>query len=172
LNDQFHVFEVIPHHLEIGYSAIPLRDIDPIISQEVLDGDHLCLCIEKLSGHGVAQVMAGDLESCEPKAMELLKRYGWPGNVRELENVMERAVALVSGPVIRVKDLTEHLRGLSVETHRQYPSDIPTLEAREKRYIEWVLKKTGANKTKADKIMAIDPVSLWRKMKWYGIEIR
>ena len=31
--------------------------------------------------------------------------YGWPGNVRELENVVERAVALVEGPLMRVDDL-------------------------------------------------------------------
>ena len=35
----------------------------------------------------------------------MLLGYGWPGNVRELENVVERAVALAEGTLIRVDDL-------------------------------------------------------------------
>ena len=36
------------------------------------------------------------------ETMEALTRYGWPGNVRELQNLMERAVILSPGPVLRV----------------------------------------------------------------------
>jgi formate hydrogenlyase transcriptional activator len=32
----------------------------------------------------------------------VLTRYAWPGNVRELQNLMERAVILSPGPVLRV----------------------------------------------------------------------
>ncbi|MBL6970745.1 MAG: sigma-54-dependent Fis family transcriptional regulator, partial [Desulfobacterales bacterium] len=43
-------------------------------------------------------------------------------------------------------------------------------EEQEKKYIQWVLEKCAGNKTKAAKIMGIDRVSLWRKIKRYGIE--
>ena len=33
-------------------------------------------------------------------AAQLLLTYGWPGNVRELDNLLQRALILVSGPVI------------------------------------------------------------------------
>jgi two-component system response regulator PilR (NtrC family) len=39
------------------------------------------------------------------EAMRLLERYEWPGNVRELENVVERTLALRSGPVVTANDL-------------------------------------------------------------------
>ncbi len=103
-------------------------------------------------------------------AMDLLTRYSWPGNVRELENVIERAVALVDGSEIVVDNLPEYIRNLSVETYRRASSTLPTLEEQEKNYILWVLKKSDWNKTKAAKIMDIDRVSLWRKMKRMGIE--
>jgi len=110
------------------------------------------------------------IDAIEPEAMDLLCRYSWPGNVRELENIMERAVALENGPMIRVADLPDYIHNLTIETYRQTPSDIPTLEDQEKRYIQWVLDKSGGNRTQAAKIMGIDRVSLWRKLKRYGIE--
>jgi len=48
-------------------------------------------------------------------------------------------------------------------------SEIPTLEDQEKNYIKWVLDKCEGNKTKAAKIMGIDRVSLWRKVKRFGM---
>jgi DNA-binding NtrC family response regulator len=43
--------------------------------------------------------------SAEPRALAALAAYPWPGNVRELENVIERAMILVSGPSLTVADL-------------------------------------------------------------------
>jgi transcriptional regulator with PAS, ATPase and Fis domain len=117
-----------------------------------------------------SQAMGKDIRFIDPEAMALLTQYGWPGNVRELENVIERAVALENGENIRAEDLPESIRNLSIETYRHTPSVIPTLDEQEKHYIQWVLEKSGGNKTKAAKIMGIDRVSLWRKLKRYGIE--
>jgi transcriptional regulator with GAF, ATPase, and Fis domain len=40
--------------------------------------------------------------SLSKQQAELLKKYAWPGNVRELKNVIERAVILSSGKVLRL----------------------------------------------------------------------
>jgi DNA-binding NtrC family response regulator len=116
------------------------------------------------------QAMKKDVQSITRESMELLCQYTWPGNIRELENVIERAVALASGPEIQVGDLPEYIRNLSVETYRRHDSDFPTLEEQEKNYIKWVLDKCDGNKTKSAKIMGIDRVSLWRKIKRFGLE--
>ena len=129
--------------------------------------------IPLLVNHFLAQksrAMKKSIDAVEPEAMDLLCRYSWPGNVRELENIMERAVALENGPIIRVADLPDYIHNLTIETYRHAPSQIPSLEDQEKRYIQWVLEKSAGNKTKAAKIMGIDRVSLWRKLKRYGIE--
>lgn len=117
-----------------------------------------------------SQAMKKDIRDINSDALALLSQYSWPGNVRELENVIERAVALENGPSIQAHDLPESIRNLSIETYRHTPSDVPTLEEQEMHYIEWVLEKSGGNKTRAAKIMGIDRVSLWRKLKRYGIE--
>jgi len=117
-----------------------------------------------------SQTMKKDIAEIDREALELLCQYSWPGNVRELENVIERALALENGPAIRVDSLPEYIRNLSIETYRQHSSGTPTLMEQEKHYIQWVLEKTQWNKTKAAKMMGIDRVSLWRKLKRHGIE--
>ena len=114
--------------------------------------------------------MKKQIREIDRQVMDLLCKYSWPGNVRELENVIERAVALENGPVIREEDLPDYIRDLSIETYRQHSSEIPTAEEQEKKYIKWVLDKCDGNRTKAAKIMGIDRVSLWRKLKRYGME--
>ena len=129
--------------------------------------------IPLLVNHFLAQKRHGikkEIDAIEPEAMDLLCRYSWPGNVRELENIIERAVALQNGPSIRVADLPDYIRHLSIETYRHHPSDVPTLEEQERRYIQWVLNRSEGNKTRAAKLMGIDRVSLWRKLKRYGIK--
>lgn len=117
-----------------------------------------------------SQAMRKEIHNIDRDCMDLLCQYSWPGNVRELENIIERAVALENGPCIRAHDLPEYIRNLSVETYRRRSSEVPTLEEQEQNYIKWVLDKCEGNKTRAAKIMGIDRVSLWRKMKRFGIE--
>jgi DNA-binding NtrC family response regulator len=117
-----------------------------------------------------SQAMKKTIHSIEADAMQLLTQYAWPGNVRELENVIERAVAFQNGPQITVSNLPEDIRNLSIETYRFSPEGPPTLEEQEKRYIRWVLEQYGGNKTQAARIMGIDRVSLWRKIKRYRLE--
>jgi DNA-binding NtrC family response regulator len=117
-----------------------------------------------------ADAMDKAVTGIDRDALLLLTQYSWPGNVRELENVIERAVTLADKPTIGVAQLPDYIRNLSIETYRSSSSDLPTLEQQEKRYIQWVLEKTEGNKTQAAKLMDIDRVSLWRKLKRYGLE--
>ena len=42
------------------------------------------------------------IDAIPSEAMEALVRYQWPGNIRELQNVIERAVIISTGPVLKV----------------------------------------------------------------------
>mgnify|MGYP001581561982 CR=1 FL=1 len=100
----------------------------------------------------------------------LLMNYGFPGNVRELENLIERGVALCNGNIIEIAHLPEDLKELNIKTFRKKHGKIPSLDEQEKAYIQWVLKDVNGNKTLAAQILGIDRVSLWRKLKRYGLE--
>jgi len=52
-----------------------------------------------------AGVFQKPMDFIEPEALEMLQGYPWPGNVRELENVMQRAIILAPGRVVRAEDL-------------------------------------------------------------------
>jgi len=55
--------------------------------------------------HHYSNVFQKPMDAIEPRAMELLQSYSWPGNVRELENVMQRAIILSGGRLVRTEDL-------------------------------------------------------------------
>jgi len=71
--------------------------------------------------------------------MEALIHYRWPGNIRELENVIERAVILSPGPVLRLspRDLKSRISpGQNTDRHQ-------TLEEVERNHILKTLKETS-----------------------------
>jgi formate hydrogenlyase transcriptional activator len=77
----------------------------------------------------VAQRMGKRIETIYSETMEALTRYSWPGNIRELQNIIERAVILSPGTVLRVP-----LRELTS------PTDLPgapprTMEEAERHHI-------------------------------------
>jgi formate hydrogenlyase transcriptional activator len=49
-----------------------------------------------------ARRMNRTVETIPSETLDLLVRYPWPGNIRELENLIERAVIVSPGPILRV----------------------------------------------------------------------
>jgi len=109
------------------------------------------------------------IHAIAPEAMQLLMGYDYPGNVRELANLIERGVALAEGDSLEAHHLPEHLRAVRVKALRPATDRLPTLEEQERQYILQILEHTGGNRTQAAQILGIDRVSLWRKLKRYGI---
>jgi transcriptional regulator with PAS, ATPase and Fis domain len=57
-----------------------------------------------------AQLFQKPMTEIEPAALMYLKDYPWPGNVRELENVIQRAIIMAQGTMLRAEDLPRNLR--------------------------------------------------------------
>jgi two-component system response regulator HydG len=113
------------------------------------------------------------VKGLSPLAMDILLKYGWPGNVRELENVIERAVILLTGDRITDKDfpstLTEPylIKGDGVEPPKPVLTHRP-LEEIEKEAILGTLEATGGNKSETARILKISRKTLHNKLKEYG----
>ncbi|SIT73346.1 sigma-54 interaction domain-containing protein [Edaphobacillus lindanitolerans] len=101
-------------------------------------------------------------------AMAACCQYDWPGNIRELRNLVERLVILIDSPTVKLSDLQLIMPHFAAETKR------PTLSLEkdqlEKNRITEALQETYGNKTAAAKKLGISRVSLYKKIKQYGIE--
>jgi PAS domain S-box-containing protein len=113
--------------------------------------------------------------------MQLLSRYDWPGNIRELQNVIERAVVLSKGPVLRLgSDLLPTRNGapaeeevVSLSNADSVESAHSTLEQVEKRHILNILEEASwviEGDRGAAKILDLHPNTLRSRMKKLGID--
>ncbi len=102
--------------------------------------------------------------------------HTWPGNVRELENVLERAVNVMDGSVIRLDHLPLYLQeepsqeaGIrSVKTPVAVMPVKYILQKAEKEAIQHALCQS-ANKTKAARLLGIGKTKLYDKCREYGL---
>jgi len=117
-----------------------------------------------------AEAQGKSIKGFSGEAIEVLMNYEYPGNIRELENIVERAVVLCNQEEILAKHLPQELGQYSLKVYRQSSQRFPTLEENEVEYVGWVLKQVDGNKTRAAEILGIDRVSLWRKLKRWGLD--
>ena len=80
--------------------------------------------------------MNRQVETIPAETLDLLVRYSWPGNIRELENLIERAVIVSPGPVLRVP-LAE------LKPPSESGADSLTLRAAEREHILKALEATN-----------------------------
>ena len=102
----------------------------------------------------------------------MLGAYRWPGNVRELQNVVERAVALVDGPVIEARDLPLDLLLPDPRSRVDGTDEVPLKEARdqfERQLILQVLERVQWNRTQAARLLGMHRNSLKIKLEAWGI---
>jgi NtrC-family two-component system response regulator AlgB len=97
------------------------------------------------------------------EAVKLLIKYRWPGNIRELENVIERATIVARDGVINAQHLPEEIQHVDMEK-----TGLLSLDYIEQQHISRVLKVTK-DLDEASKVLNIDPATLWRKRKKYGL---
>ncbi len=110
-----------------------------------------------------AMAMNKQIGDIDPEALDVLVRYDWPGNVRELENAIERAMVVGKPPRIRAEDLPFQLN-----TRKNAPAG-DSLEEIEKAHIQSILERMDWNITRSADVLQIDRVTLYNKIKKYGL---
>jgi two-component system response regulator PilR (NtrC family) len=123
-----------------------------------------------------------DLRGISLEAMEVLNSWQWPGNIRELKNVVERAVALESGPEITPQSLPQCMReariGTAIAIGDPGKDALPAegvqldvvLASMERHYFELALERTQGNKTRAASLLGMSFRSFRYRLAKCGLE--
>ncbi len=96
--------------------------------------------------------------------MSALIAHPWPGNVSELRRAVERGALAARGPALELDDL-----GLAPAGTAMAGSVPLSLHELERRHIAEVLAHTGGNVSQSARLLEIDRVTLYNKMRRYGI---
>jgi len=114
--------------------------------------------------------------SIRDTTLGLLVAHSWPGNVRELQNVIERAVVLLSGDEITEHDLPPEVRGGEVASASgnggAKAESLPLSEAVNRfkaERVRWALAASGGNRTQAARLLGMQQPNLSRLMKTLGM---
>lgn len=101
------------------------------------------------------------------EARAALARYPWPGNVRELRNAIERGTILAAEETVGLADLPAQV-GAAIPHSALEVGSAVTLEQLEAEHIRRVLAATPTIE-QAAVVLGIDPSTLYRKRKRYGL---
>ena len=160
--DLYYRLKVFPIHLS------PLRehpeDILPLV---------LCF-ISRFNREMRREILDIHLE-----AQACLQRYPWPGNVRELRNVLERAMILATGDVLKMEHLPPEISAAQPELLSALPTPskpapiaLPLeglrLEEVERDLVRQALQATEGNQVRAARLLGISRDALRTRMKKFG----
>jgi len=127
------------------------------------------------------QIRIDDVDS---QLLDTLVNYPWPGNVRELEHVIQRAVIYCRDGQLKAAHLPSHIltgtAGPANDPTVVLPSQTSSLKPlerslggqialTEREIIEQTLFKNSFSRTKTAKELSISRVTLYNKMKRYGL---
>ena len=143
--------------LNVVITVPPLRDREEDVPALT---DHLLARLTVRYRRGVMRLA--------PETRRILAHYRWPGNVLELVSVLERAVVLTSGDTITASHLPERLLTPTTVVSAEAPSPVLTLEEVERHHIKLAIAQCGTLEEAAVRL-GIDPATLWRKRKRYGL---
>ncbi len=121
----------------------------------VLADHFLTRFTDAMSRHGM---------SFSAEVRQALLAYSWPGNVRELQNAIERAVVVSSSDTIEMPDLPLHV---AAGTAGPGPGSLADAE---KAHVRAVLDSQDWNISRSARLLEVDRVTLYNKIKRYGLK--
>ena len=117
-----------------------------------------------------------DLYDIHPATLAALESYSWPGNLRQLENVIQHAVLVSSGSELlphhlpaAMQDLFEDHDGNGQKNGNGFASLHHQRDLIERNVIQRALASHGFSRTRAADSLGISRVTLYKKMKKYGL---
>jgi len=102
-------------------------------------------------------------------AIKVLVEYDWPGNVRELRSALEYAFVTCQEELIHPHHLPPSLSQGYSPWPGAYPFSGPAREQQRQQLVE-ALQKAQGNQSKAARMLGISRVTVWSRMKKFGLQ--
>ena len=97
--------------------------------------------------------------------------YPWPGNVRELKSTLEYAFVVAESSLITEDHLPPQV--LQIEsTAREKRQPAAGAKRDLKTELIEALDRSGGNQTRAAQALGVKRITVWRRMKEYGLSSR
>ncbi len=106
-----------------------------------------------------------------PSAMERFMTYHWPGNVRELKSALEYAFVIAERGLIEPEQLPPQITKRGDMTEGE-PLSPRRGDPAEKIALVEALRQSNGNQSQAARILGINRVTVWNRMKKYGIDLK
>ena len=115
------------------------------------------------------------LKRLEPEVIQILEEDAWPGNVRELQNLVQRLVLMVDGPVVKVQHLPQRLLYNSAASQESilipeggvnFDEEIAKIEV---AYLTAALRRSGGSKIGAARLLRVDKQKMHYLCRKYGV---
>lgn len=115
------------------------------------------------------------LKRVDPDVMRILEEDPWQGNVRELENLIQRLVLMVDGPLIKVQHLPQRILYNSAASQESilipeggvnFDEEIARIEV---AYLQAALRRSGGSKIGAARLLNVDKQKMHYLCRKYGI---
>jgi transcriptional regulator with PAS, ATPase and Fis domain len=115
------------------------------------------------------------IKRLDPEVIQILEEDSWPGNVRELENLVQRLVLMVDGPLIKVQHLPKRLLYNSTTSQESllipeggvsFDQEIAKIEV---AYLTAALRRSGGSKIGAARLLHVDKQKMHYLCRKYGI---
>lgn len=113
-----------------------------------------------------------DISGLTPEALALFMEYNWPGNVRELKSALEYAFVIGEGGAIGRKHLPPKIAERQDAGSRGVFSLGAAGDPPEKTALIEALRQSEGNQSQAARILGVNRVTVWNRMKKYGIDLK
>ncbi|RJR50152.1 MAG: PAS domain S-box protein [Desulfobacteraceae bacterium] len=101
------------------------------------------------------------IDGLAPSVLNDFISYPWPGNVRELKSALEYAFVIAEKGAVQVEHIPSQIlmsRSVSAEN------------GSERETLIQALRSSKGNQTKAARILGVNRVTVWNRMRKYGID--
>ena len=105
------------------------------------------------------------------EALDHCMEYRWPGNVRELKSALEYAFTIADRDTIDKDHLPPPMASLSGQNPVADPGAVAQGPDQRGELIA-ALQASGGNQTQAARVLGVNRVTVWNRMRKYGIDLK